>query len=139
MQPPEVLGAYVHPMTPHCPPDPQHGGDLLPPYPWPEEDPNFGTGCPPGPFVPPPPALLPGDVGGTHGTPELPPAPQTGPPLGPPTACPMAPLEHGTPNLLISPHMLPCEERGALGWGGWTWVAMGVGWPWGGWMGWPWV
>ncbi|XP_065482872.1 interferon regulatory factor 5 [Caloenas nicobarica] len=90
--------------------DPQHGGDLLPPYPWPEEDPNFGTGCPPGPFAPPPPALLPGDVGGTHGTPELLPTPQTGPPLGPPPACPMAPLEHGTPNLLISPHMLPLTD-----------------------------
>ncbi|XP_068256549.1 interferon regulatory factor 5 [Nyctibius grandis] len=95
--------------------DTPHGRDLLPPYPWPKEDPPFGSGCPPGPFVPPCPALLPGEVGGTHGTPELPPAAlaETGPPLGtlgPPAACPGAPMEHVTPNLLNSPHMLPLTD-----------------------------
>ncbi|XP_075605513.1 interferon regulatory factor 5 isoform X4 [Balearica regulorum gibbericeps] len=95
--------------------DTQHGGDLLPPYPWPKEEPPFGSGCPLGPFAPPPPALLPGEGGGTHGTLELPPAAlaETGPPLGtlgPPAACPLAPMEHVIPNLLISPHMLPLTD-----------------------------
>uniref|UniRef100_A0A8B9MZP5 Interferon regulatory factor 5 n=2 Tax=Accipiter nisus TaxID=211598 RepID=A0A8B9MZP5_9AVES len=95
--------------------DTQHRGDLLPPYPWPKEEPPFGSGCPLGPFAPPPPTLLPGEVGGTHGTSELPPAAlaETGPPLGtlgPPAACPLAPMEHVIPNLLISPHMLPLTD-----------------------------
>ncbi|KAK4831935.1 hypothetical protein QYF61_020312 [Mycteria americana] len=110
-----AVGGRGHPLTPRCAPDTQHGGDLLPPYPWPKEDPPFGSGCPPGPFAPPPPALLPGEVGGTHGTPELPPAAlaEAGPPLGtlgPPAACPLAPMEHVIPNLLISPHMLPLTD-----------------------------
>ncbi|XP_049669677.1 interferon regulatory factor 5 [Accipiter gentilis] len=95
--------------------DTQHRGDLLPPYPWPKEEPPFGSGCPLGPFAPPPPTLLPGEVGGTHGTSELPPAAlaETGPPLGtlgPPAACPLAPMENVIPNLLISPHMLPLTD-----------------------------
>ncbi|XP_064297767.1 interferon regulatory factor 5 isoform X3 [Phalacrocorax carbo] len=100
--------------------DTQHGGDLLPPYPWPKEEPQFSSGCPLGPFVPPAPALLPGEVGSTHGTPELPPVTltETGPSLGslgpppgtlgpPPAACT---VEHAIPNLLISPHMLPLTD-----------------------------
>ncbi|KAM6096837.1 interferon regulatory factor 5 [Chlamydotis macqueenii] len=95
--------------------DTQPGGDLLPPYPWPEEEPHFAGGCPVGSFAPPPPPLLPGEVGGTHGTPELPPAAlaKTGPPLGtlgPPATCPLAPVENVIPNLLISPHMLPLTD-----------------------------
>ncbi|KAM9028906.1 interferon regulatory factor 5 [Ara ararauna] len=92
--------------------DTQHGGNLLPP---------FSSGCPMGPFVPPPLAAelggthgtpvelggthgTPVELGGTHGTPEL-------PPLGPPPAVPLeAPLEHPIPNLLISPHMLPLTD-----------------------------
>uniref|UniRef100_A0A8B9F2E1 Interferon regulatory factor 5 n=3 Tax=Psittaciformes TaxID=9223 RepID=A0A8B9F2E1_9PSIT len=82
--------------------DTQHGGNLLPP---------FSSGCPMGPFVPPPLAAelggthgTPVELGSTHGTPEL-------PPLGPPPACPLeAPLEHPIPNLLISPHMLPLTD-----------------------------
>ncbi|XP_055567267.1 interferon regulatory factor 5 isoform X1 [Falco biarmicus] len=95
--------------------DTRHGGDLLPSYPWPKEEPHFGSGCPPGPFAPPLQALLPAEVGDTHGTPELAPATlsETGPPLGtlgPPSTCPIAPMEHIIPNLLISPHMLPLTD-----------------------------
>lgn len=129
------------------PPDTQHRGDLLPPYPWPKEEPPFGSGCPLGPFAPPPPTLLPGEVGGTHGTSELPPAAlaETGPPLGtlgPPAACPLAPMENVIPNLLISPHMLPRKDPGggrlSVGWG---WGAMDEGMAGGGlvWGGWAWV
>ncbi|XP_056338052.1 interferon regulatory factor 5 [Oenanthe melanoleuca] len=90
--------------------DTQHGGDLLPPYPWPKEEPPPFV-----PFVPPPPALLPGEAGGTHGTPELLPTAlaETGPPLGPPgpsATCPVAPTEHLIPDLLVSPHMLPLTD-----------------------------
>lgn len=123
------------PLTPLSAPDTQHGGDLLPPYPWSkEEPPPFASCCPPGgPFGPPPPALLQGEAGGTHGTPELLPGtlPETGPPLGPPgpsSTCPVAPTEHLIPDLLVSPHMLP-REQGAWGCIG---VVMGWSWVWGG-------
>lgn len=93
-----------------CPPDAAvHTGDLLPPYPWPKEEPPFGGGCPVGPFLP----------GGAVAAPELPPgAAGTAPP---PAA--LAPMQHGVPNLLISPHLLPREH---------PWVGVGVG----GGMGW---
>ncbi|XP_069738408.1 interferon regulatory factor 5 isoform X2 [Phaenicophaeus curvirostris] len=92
--------------------DTQHGGDLLPPYPWPKEEPPFSGGCPLAPFAPPPPVLLPGEVGGTHGPPELPSTALTkpGPSLAPPAACPLVPTEQVIPNLLISPHMLPLTD-----------------------------
>ncbi|NXA15199.1 IRF5 factor, partial [Sapayoa aenigma] len=113
----EASGDWDAPLIPLSAPDTQHGGDLLPPYPWPkEEPPPFASCCPPGgPFVPPPPALLQGELGGTHGAPELPPntLAETGPPLGtpdPPSACPVAPMEHLIPDLLVSPHMLPLTD-----------------------------
>ncbi|NXY38344.1 IRF5 factor, partial [Pomatorhinus ruficollis] len=103
--------------TPQGPDVPQHGGNLLPPYPWPkEEPPPFASCCPPGgPFGPPPPALLQGEVGGAHGAPELLPGAlaETGPPLDPPgpsSTCPVAPTEHLIPDLLVSPHMLPLTD-----------------------------
>ncbi|XP_063998857.1 interferon regulatory factor 5 isoform X1 [Pogoniulus pusillus] len=88
----------------------QHGADLLPPYSWPKEETHLGSGCPLGPFVPPTPVL-----GGTHGTLEMSSATLTevGPALGtlgPPAACPMAPMGNAIPNLLISPHMLPLTD-----------------------------
>ncbi|XP_054255730.1 interferon regulatory factor 5 [Indicator indicator] len=90
--------------------DTHPGADLLPPYSWPKEETHLGSGCPLGPFMPPPPVL-----GGTHGTPEMSSATLTevGPPLGtlgPPAACPMAPMGNIIPNLLISPHMLPLTD-----------------------------
>ncbi|XP_062348563.1 LOW QUALITY PROTEIN: interferon regulatory factor 5 [Cinclus cinclus] len=98
--------------------DTRHGGDLLPCYPWPKGDsPTFASCCPVGEsFEPPPPlALLQGEAGGTHGTPELLPGTltETGPPVGPPGAsstCPVAPTEHLIPDLLVSPHMLPLTD-----------------------------
>ncbi|CAN0019738.1 unnamed protein product [Bubo scandiacus] len=94
--------------------DTQPGGDLLPPWTEEEEEPPF-SGCAPGPLAPAPPPLLPEEVGGTQGPPELPPArlAEGGAPLGtlgPPTACPLAPTGHDIPNLLISPHMLPLTD-----------------------------
>ncbi|XP_041900965.1 LOW QUALITY PROTEIN: interferon regulatory factor 5, partial [Corvus kubaryi] len=97
--------------------DTQHRGDLLPPYPWSKEEaPTFASCCPSGrPFGPLPPALLQGEVGGTHGAPELLPSAslRRGPPLGPPgpsSSCPVAPTEHLIPDLLVSPHMLPLTD-----------------------------
>ncbi|NWZ13275.1 IRF5 factor, partial [Agelaius phoeniceus] len=114
-QPPK--GAGVQPLTPLSAPDTQHRGDLLPPYPWPKEEaPPFATQCPPGgPFGAPPPALIQGEAGGTHGAPELLPGAlaEMGPPLGPPgpsSSCPVAPTEHLIPDLLVSPHMLPLTD-----------------------------
>ncbi|NXB93446.1 IRF5 factor, partial [Vidua chalybeata] len=112
-----VRGAGGHPLTPLSAPDTRHEGDLLPPYPWPKEKvPPFANHCPPGgPFGPPPPALLQGEAGGTHGAPELLPGAlaEMGPPLAPPgpsSTCPVAPTEHLIPDLLVSPHMLPLTD-----------------------------
>ncbi|KAI6078804.1 Interferon regulatory factor 5 isoform B [Aix galericulata] len=47
------VGASPAAPQPRCPPDAAvHAGDLLPPYPWPKEEPPFGGGCPVGPFLP---------------------------------------------------------------------------------------
>ncbi|XP_077035469.1 interferon regulatory factor 5 isoform X2 [Agelaius phoeniceus] len=109
--------SQLHKMTSLSIDDTQHRGDLLPPYPWPKEEaPPFATQCPPGgPFGAPPPALIQGEAGGTHGAPELLPGAlaEMGPPLGPPgpsSSCPVAPTEHLIPDLLVSPHMLPLTD-----------------------------
>ncbi|XP_041326176.1 interferon regulatory factor 5 isoform X2 [Pyrgilauda ruficollis] len=109
--------SQLHKMTSLSIHDTQHGGDLLPPYPWAKEEaPPFAGHCPPGgPFGPPPPALLQGEAGGTHGGPELLPGAlaEMGPPLGPPgpsSTCPVAPTEHLIPDLLVSPHTLPLTD-----------------------------
>uniref|UniRef100_A0A8C3NH06 Uncharacterized protein n=1 Tax=Geospiza parvula TaxID=87175 RepID=A0A8C3NH06_GEOPR len=78
--------------------------------------PPLASHCPPGgPFGAPPPALLQGEAGGTHGAPELLPGTlaEMGPPLcppGPSSSCPVAPTEHLIPDLLVSPHMLPLTD-----------------------------
>lgn len=91
------VGASSAAPQPRCPPDAAvHAGDLLHPYPWPKEEPPFGSACPVGPFLP----------GGAVAAPELPPGAASTMP--PPAA--LAPMEHGVPNLLISPHLLPLTD-----------------------------
>lgn len=149
------VGAPLAAPSPHCSPD--CGMDPVPP--WHEEQPPFSNADPTVPFMPPelPPELtsqLPPELN-PQLTQQLP--PQL-PPPGPPAL-----LEHGVPNLLASPHLLPRKHQvGVRGvgwvnvgmgwlwiWGGWTyrygvamaqvdvnmgWVDVAVGWPWGGWI-----